>query len=130
MQRSGPDRLRPAQQRRRIWHWLERGPAEPAQHETVVGDTGLGPTFVPVIAVLDGQESRQHFHRYGMAPVNADLRIAGRNINAHLILQEILVEEAVESLEDGISQSGECRNASENVFVGIAIDQHPRHPAR
>ena len=129
MQGRGLDRVRPAQQRRLVGHGLKVHPAEPAQHETV-GDTGFGLTIAPVIEVLDDQESQDDFDRRGMAPVHERLRIAGCEIGADLRVEEIVVEEAVELLEDGIGPVRELGNAGEDIFVGVEIDQHTRPPAR
>jgi hypothetical protein len=73
---------------------------------------------------LDEQQTEHHFSGSGMPPVDEGLRVARGEIGADAGIEQIVVEQPVKLPQDRIGLTGEFRDTGEDVFIGMAIDQH------
>jgi hypothetical protein len=74
--------------------------------------------------MLHDQEPKERLARRGVPSLDERQGIALAQVSANLAVEVIILQEAVQLLEDGIGLVGQFWDTDEDVFVGIAIDEH------
>jgi hypothetical protein len=123
MQGLGPQGVRPADQRRVVRRLLPEEAAEPAQHQALVH---LVFRFLeaPVRQMLEQQHAQERLHRHGGSPERPGAGMALADVGSGRLIPLVIIEQGVQPTQDGVDAGGHLRHACEEVFCGVAIDQH------
>lgn len=123
LQRFQSERLRPAQHGRLVGHLLEIDAAEPTQHQRI-GDACDGLGVTPGIQVLHNEQAQEHLGRRGVAAMDQRQLVALCQVGAHLLVETIVVEEAVQRDEHGVRLVGQLGHTGEDIRGWVTVDEH------
>ncbi len=120
MHRLWSQGLLPAPQRTGIGHLMEGHPAEPAQHQAV-GHPPLAFFVAPLVEVFEDQHAQQHFHWRRVPTMHQSGAIALAKVGSHLLVQRVIVEQAVQLPEHRIDLVCQLGHLGEDIFSRVAV---------
>jgi len=123
VQRLRPDEIGPPEERGITRHRLEVETAELAQHQTVA-DPPLSLCVAPAVEMLDDQQTQDDLNRRRGPSINQRPREAPSQIGLDLLEERVIIEQGVETRQDGLDGEAEGRDQGENVHRFVAIAQH------
>lgn len=80
--------------------------------------------IAPLIEVFTDEHAQDDFHRRRMAPMDQRQAVSLAQIGADVLVQLVIFQHTLESLEHGINLGGQFGHASKHVFGLVGIDEH------
>src|SRR5258707_6923313 len=74
--------------------------------------------------MLDHEQAQESFPRRGVAPMDGGQTVTPGQVGAYLLVEHVVVEQAVEVDQHRIGLVGQFRDAGKDIFRRIAVDEH------
>ncbi len=78
--------------------------------------------------MLDYQQTQDDLSRRRMPPVPVGLRVAPEQDRFNLLEEQLIIKQPIHLPQDGIGAPSQLQHAGEDIFRGIAVDEHGLGP--